>query len=156
MKQHAAISLAQKSLWSWKGGSNFLQNVGKIYQTSSQKIRVSWGQVAQDLAESVINTIINPWFHKRNAFLWHADQLSVSHQRPCAILYHLVPGSPLAARSSAVVRSHICMAPLLWPVKINLRGLDPMRLEPSHSWTQNEVMVVPSTALITHTLPGNK
>lgn len=63
-----------------------------------------------------------------------------------------IPGSPLAARSSAVVRSHIWMAPLLWPVKMNLRGREPMRLEPSHSWTQNEVTVVPSTALITQTL----
>lgn len=67
-----------------------------------------------------------------------------------------IPGSPLAARSRAVVRSHIWMAPLLWPVKINLRGRDPIRLEPSHSWTQNEVTVVPSTALMTHTLSDSK
>lgn len=31
-------------------------------------------------------------------------------------------------------------------------GLEPIRLDPSHSWTQNDVMVVPSTDRITQTL----
>lgn len=64
--------------------------------------------------------------------------------------------SVLKSKSNAVVRSHICMAPLLCPVKINLRGRDPSLLEPSHSCTQKAVTVVPSTAFITQTLHNKK
>ena len=94
-----------------------------------------------------MNKVIN--LHMRT-FVTSSGKFSFS----TTLLYgvRFIPGSPLAARSRAVVRSHIWMAPLLWPVKMNLRGRDPMRLEPSHSWTQNDVTVVPSTALITHTL----
>ena len=54
---------------------------------------------------------------------------------------------PLVKNSRAVVRSHIWMAPLLWPVRMNLRGLEPILLLPSHSWTQKLVMIDPSTDL---------
>jgi len=36
------------------------------------------------------------------------------------------------------------------------RGLEPIRLEPSHSWTQNEVIVVPSTERIEQILKRKK
>ncbi|KAH1014729.1 hypothetical protein HUJ05_012569 [Dendroctonus ponderosae] len=44
------------------------------------------------------------------------------------------------------------MEPLEWPVKMKRLGREPMRLEPSHSCTQNALTVLPSTALITQTL----
>ncbi len=62
------------------------------------------------------------------------------------------PGSRLAlpslllTMSMAVLRSHIWMLPFAWPVKRYRRGLEPIRLEPSHSRTVKHVMVVPSTA----------
>lgn len=59
-------------------------------------------------------------------------------------------------RSSAVVKSHICIEPFEWPVNMNLRGLEPIRLDPSHSCTQNALTVLPSTALITQTLQGKR
>lgn len=66
------------------------------------------------------------------------------------------PLSPLMstfpAISIAVVRSHIWMLPLLCPLKRYRRGLDPMRLDPSHSCTTNAVMDVPSTERTSHTL----
>ena len=40
------------------------------------------------------------------------------------------------------------------PVMTNLLGRDPTLEEPSHSCTQNEVMLVPSTDLITQTCRG--
>ena len=40
---------------------------------------------------------------------------------------------PFVKNSRAVVRSHIWMAPLLWPVRMNLLGLEPILLLPSHS-----------------------
>ena len=55
----------------------------------------------------------------------------------------------LAKNSSAVVRSHIWTAPEEWPVMTKRLGLDPTLLEPSHSCTQKEVMVVPSTERMT-------
>lgn len=65
-------------------------------------------------------------------------------------------GSPLMstfpAMSMAVVKSHIWMLPLLWPLKRYRRGREPMRLEPSHSWTMKAVMEVPSTERTSHTL----
>lgn len=53
--------------------------------------------------------------------------------------------------SKAVVRSHIWIAPLLWPDKMKRRGIDPIRDDFSHSCTQNEVIVDPSMDFITHT-----
>lgn len=44
------------------------------------------------------------------------------------------------------------IAPLEWPVKRYLRGLDPMRFEPSHSWTQKALTLKESTDFMTHTL----
>ena len=38
------------------------------------------------------------------------------------------------------------------PVKMNLLGLAPILLLPSHSWTQKLVIMDPSTDLISHTL----
>lgn len=61
-------------------------------------------------------------------------------------------GSPLETSSNAAVRSQIWTPPLLCPVKMKRRGLDPIRLEPSHSWTQNDVIVTPSAARMTQTL----
>jgi len=58
----------------------------------------------------------------------------------------------LLAKSKAVVKSHIWIAPLQCPVNINRRGLDPIRLEPSHSCTQKQVIIVQSTARIMQTL----
>lgn len=52
----------------------------------------------------------------------------------------------------AVVRSHIWMLPLECPVKRYLRGLDPIRLEPSHSCTVKEEMEVLSTERNSQTL----
>lgn len=64
-------------------------------------------------------------------------------------LFRPLPVSPLAANSKAVVRSHICIAPFEWPDKMKRRGRDPIRDDPSHSCTQNDVTVVPSTERIT-------
>lgn len=61
----------------------------------------------------------------------------------------LILASRLVANSKAVVRSHICMAPFEWPDRIKRRGRDPIRDDPSHSCTQNDVTVVPSTERIT-------
>lgn len=63
-------------------------------------------------------------------------------------LQHIL-ASPLVANSKAVVKSHIWMAPFEWPDKIKRRGRDPIRDDPSHSCTQNDVTVVPSTERIT-------
>ena len=62
------------------------------------------------------------------------------------------PPSPHVERflwknSRAVDKSHIWMAPLLWPVKMNRRGLEPILVLPSHSWTQKLVMIELSTDL---------
>ena len=80
---------------------------------------------------------------------WSKSLSSSSGEGPPSVWAAVVS---LAARSNAVVRSHIWMAPLLWPVKIKRRGREPIRLEPSHSCTQNEVMLDPSTDRITQTL----
>lgn len=47
------------------------------------------------------------------------------------------------------------MVPLQCPVNMNRLGLDPMRLEPSHSCTQKHVIIVRSKALIMHTLKNH-
>lgn len=60
--------------------------------------------------------------------------------------------STFPAMSMAVVKSHIWMLPLLWPLKRYRRGREPMRLEPSHSCTMKAVMEVPSTERTSHTL----
>lgn len=60
--------------------------------------------------------------------------------------------STLPAMSMAVVKSHIWMLPLPWPLKRYRRGREPMRLEPSHSCTMKAVMEVPSTERTSHTL----
>lgn len=64
--------------------------------------------------------------------------------------------STLPAMSMAVVRSHIWMLPLLWPLNRYRRGREPMRLEPSHSWTMKAVMEVPSTERTSHTLTDKR
>lgn len=53
--------------------------------------------------------------------------------------------------SSAVVRSHICIAPFKCPESRNLLGIEPIRDDFSHSWTQKDVIIDPSIDLITHT-----
>lgn len=53
--------------------------------------------------------------------------------------------------SKAVVRSHIWIAPLLWPDRIKRLGIDPIRDDFSHSCTQKDVIVDPSMDFITHT-----
>lgn len=63
-----------------------------------------------------------------------------------------LPISPLLNNSSAVVRSHHAIVPLQWPVNRKRLGLDPIRVqEPSHSWTQNAVIVKLSNDFITQT-----
>jgi hypothetical protein len=52
----------------------------------------------------------------------------------------------------AVVRSHIWMLPLVWPVNRYRLGREPILLEPSHSLTVKEEIVVQSTAWISHIL----
>lgn len=90
--------------------------------------------------------------------------LKTSRKRNChnnqkltrIIMRKTIPASlPLLHSSKAVVRSHICIAPLEWPVNMYLRGLEPIRLLPSHSCTQKPLMVVLSTDLMTHTLERN-
>ena len=129
----------------------------------------------------------------------HLEEVS-SHWSSCLISSCGVgPPSPVVLsclwkNSSPVLRSHICIAPLLWPVnqseisidmlqpirdqycyastnqrsssllinqsemsivipvKMNLLGLAPILLLPSHSWTQKLVIMDPSTDLISHTL----
>lgn len=49
-------------------------------------------------------------------------------------------------------RKNTCTFPTFVPMKRNRRGLLPIRLEPSHSCTENEVIVAPSTVLIVHIL----
>lgn len=64
----------------------------------------------------------------------------------------ILPVLFLYIKSKAVVKSHNCIEPLECPVNMNRRGREPILLDPSHSWTQNALTVLPSTALITHTL----
>lgn len=63
-----------------------------------------------------------------------------------------LPDSPLLKSSSAVVKSHHWIVPLQWPVSRNRLGREPILVQlPSHSCTQNEVIVVESTDLMTQT-----
>ena len=63
-----------------------------------------------------------------------------------------LPNSPLLKSSSAVVKSHHWIVPLQCPVNKNRLGRDPILVQdPSHSWTQNDVIVVESTDFITQT-----
>lgn len=124
------ISLGQKSLI-LKTGSNFLQNVGKIYQTTSQKIvifkSVSWGQVAQDIAGAVINIIINLWFRKRHAFFltcWPI--ISFSSRTLC----HLVPFSTWLSFSCKI--QCCCEIPHLYG-SITMTGEDKPARSRSHA-----------------------